>query len=379
MFKKFLIIILGFLLTACQGNPDQGQQKNNDSSLLYPLSAISSLKEDDSLKTSMDGLDFPSRIKADENEPYKRKDLENLDYGKTINFANMYIRIPKKSKVFSNMDTYYIDLPYSPSYSIYFTLEEFDPGKDLSLEEASKLIYKDLVTSERLISKFAKNDLSNLTSGYFITQKDHTRTTHLLIKAPDTIIYFRIVEDISLSHASSAIMSDLVMGIFRLDDDPLEVNKSFKSYADLISVFVSKEVHMGDINFKIPDNFLLDQKSENLMTFVHKEDGQVVSEIIGIIQKKDGRDIRSVFNDPYSKIVYPANLVTSSRLSYENSDFPYIRSRARLYHPSLSLDGDKLVIASDSSYISLFILGPLENVSQTNLMTTSIIRSIKKD
>lgn len=379
MIKNLLLAAILILLSSCGINT--GQEANPNTNLTYPLAKLG-LSVDTSLDRSSQGLDFPTEIMTKNDEAYRESELANLDYGRLIELSGLNIRIPSRCQVFSDRDTYYIDFPYSDSYSIYISLrdvKDMEILKESDINDATKILLNKRNPDEKLLSGVVNNKLSNVESAYFVSQGDKYQMTHFLIGTPGSMIHFTIYEDPSLSQASPYLMEDILMGAFRIDDDPIDIQKSFRPYDSYMDIFATKSIKLGKISSKIPENFLLDHSKENLNSFSVKKEGDMVSKIITIAFDKEDRDIMDVFNLDYRGLVYSENIVTGSKLEFgEKNGLSYVRSKARMYMPNFTLEGDKFVLEGEDSFITFFVLGPLSESNQTSLMTSSIIQSIEE-
>lgn len=381
MIKNLLLAAILILLSSCGINMGQEANTHPNTNLAYPLEKLG-LSVDTSLNRSSQGLDFPTEIKSKNDEAYRESELANLDYGRLIELSGLNIRIPSRCQVFSDGDTYYIDFPYSDSYSIYISLKEVKDMEILQesdIYDATKILLNKRNPDEKLLSEVVNNKLSNLESAYFVSQGDKYQMTHFLIGTPGSMIHFTIYEDPSLSQASPYLMEDILTGAFRIDDDPIDIQKSFRTYDSYMDIFATKSIKLGKISSKIPENFLLDHSKENLNSFSVKKEGDMVSKIITIAFDKEDRDIMDVFNLDYRGLVYSENIVTGSKLEFgEKNGLSYVRSKARMYMPNFTLEGDKFVLEGEDSFITFFVLGPLSESNQTSLMTSSIIQSIEE-
>lgn len=118
------------------------------------------------------------------------------------------------------------------------------------LVKACNVLYNKLPNTETILSLPVANCLTNVDSAYFICKKDDYKYTHLLVKAPGGLIQFTIKENSKLSNVSSDIMTDLLIGMYKTSDDPLEVSKDFTDYTNEINIFAVKAVDLGDVSIK---------------------------------------------------------------------------------------------------------------------------------
>ncbi|MCI7239595.1 MAG: hypothetical protein SOU08_01695 [Anaerococcus sp.] len=385
MIKNLLLAAILILLSSCGVNT--GQEANPNTNLTYPLAKLG-LSVDTSLDRSSQGLDFPTEIMSKNDEAYRESELANLDYGRLIELSGLNIRIPSRCQVFSDRDNYYIDFPYSDSYSIYICLrdvKDMEILQESDINDATKILLNKRNPEEKLLSGVVNNKLSNVESAYFVSQGDKYQMTHFLIGTPGSMIHFTIYEDPSLSQASPYLMEDILMGTFRIDDDPIDIQKSFASFDDYMDIFATKSIRVGDITCKIPQNFLLDNSTENVNSFSVKKEGDMISKIIAINFDKEDMDIEDldimdIFNLDYRGLVYSENIVSGSKLEFDKKDgLSYVRSKARMYMPNFTLDGDKFVVESKDYFITFFVIGPMAESNKTNLMSNSIIQSIEQN
>lgn len=384
MIKKLLILTISMFLIACDGDFKANNTTENETNLAYPFDKMTGFEEDKTLYLKSTAPFFYANIKTDPNSAYEKNELTNLDYNQELIFANMHIRIPERCKVFKSKsdDKYIIDFPYSSSYNIFLSFEEVTNAKILGQKDilkASKLSEKTVDSGESITSHSLRNKMTSVDSAYFVSEKGEQRLTHFFVKTPSSIIHFTITEDKTLSAKAKDIMSDMLVAMYKESDDPVEVTKDFTDYTDKINVFATKEVEMGKIKFKIPENFLLNQDKKGIKAYISKVDGEVVSELIIKVDEKDGRSLEEVSSLNSGDIIYPINIVTNG--VSEKGDInklSYIRNGARLYLPSFSLKGDKVVVETKDEFVTFFILGPLNDNDQTSIMTKSIISSIEK-
>lgn len=383
MIKKISLLFLAIFLLGCKGN----QQKNSPSqeektNANYPFCQIDGVKEDDSLYTRSNSFSLPSDIKTDQDKAYSKDELANLDYDKEILFSNIYIRLPKRSKIFTDGNKYYIDFPYSESYNIFISFDKIKNDEILKSKDilrAAEIFSKTINYEETRLCKPIRNKMTNIDSAYFVTDKKDRRITHLLVDSPNGIIHFAINENKKLSDKSKDIMSDLLIAMYKEADDPLEIGKDFTDYTKDINVFASKKIDLDDLKIRIPEDFKLSQDKNGIKAFISKKNGNVISEIIMKYDNKDEIKLEDTYDINSGSIIYPANIVTSDLASFGRiNKVSFMKGKARLYMPSYSLKGDKIVIDTDKGYLSLFVLGPINDNNQTNIMSTSIINSIEK-
>ncbi|WP_155811726.1 hypothetical protein [Anaerococcus tetradius] len=383
MIKKISLLFLAIFLLGCKGN----QQKNSPSqeektNTNYPFCQIDGVKEDDSLYTRSNSFSLPSDIKTDQDKAYSKDELANLDYDKEILFSNIYIRLPKRSKIFTDGNKYYIDFPYSESYNIFISFDKIKNDEILKSKDilrAAEIFSKTINYEETRLCKPIRNKMTNIDSAYFVTDKKDRRITHLLVDSPNGIIHFAINENKKLSDKSKDIMSDLLIAMYKEADDPLEIGKDFTDYTKDINVFASKKIDLDDLKIRIPEDFKLSQDKNGIKAFISKKNGNVISEIIMKYDNKDEIKLEDAYDINSGSIIYPANIVTSDLASFGRiNKVSFMKGKARLYMPSYSLKGDKIVIDTDKGYLSLFVLGPINDNNQTNIMSTSIINSIEK-
>lgn len=383
MIKKISLLFLAIFLLGCKGN----QQKNSPSqeektNTNYPFCQIDGVKEDDSLYTRSNSFSLPSDIKTDQDKAYSKDELANLDYDKEILFSNIYIRLPKRSKIFTDGNKYYIDFPYSESYNIFISFDKIKNDEILKSKDilrAAEIFSKTINYEETRLCKPIRNKMTNIDSAYFVTDKKDRRITHLLVDSPNGIIHFAINENKKLSDKSKDIMSDLLIAMYKEADDPLEIGKDFTDYTKDINVFASKKIDLDDLKIRIPEDFKLSQDKNGIKAFISKKNGNVISEIIMKYDNKDEIKLEDAYDINSGSIIYPANIVTSDLASFGRiNKVSFMKGKARLYMPSYSLKGDKIVIDTDKGYLSLFVLGPINDNNQANIMSTSIINSIEK-
>lgn len=383
MIKKISLLFLAIFLLGCKGN----QQKNSPSqeektNTNYPFCQIDGVKEDDSLYTRSNSFSLPSDIKTDQDKAYSKDELANLDYDKEILFSNIYIRLPKRSKIFTDGNKYYIDFPYSESYNIFISFDKIKNDEILKSKDilrAAEIFSKTINYEETRLCKPIRNKMTNIDSAYFVTDKKDRRITHLLVDSPNGIIHFAINENKKLSDKSKDIMSDLLIAMYKEADDPLEIGKDFTDYTKDINVFASKKIDLDDLKIRIPEDFKLSQDKNGIKAFISKKNGNVISEIIMKYDNKDEIKLEDAYDINSGSIIYPANIVTSDLASFGRiNKVSFMKGKARLYMPSYSLKGDKIVIDTDKGYLGLFVLGPINDNNQTNIMSTSIINSIEK-
>lgn len=383
MIKKISLLFLAIFLLGCKGN----QQKNSPSqeektNTNYPFCQIDGVKEDDSLYTRSNSFSLPSDIKTDQDKAYSKDELANLDYDKEILFSNIYIRLPKRSKIFTDGNKYYIDFPYSESYNIFISFDKIKNDEILKSKDilrAAEIFSKTINYEETRLCKPIRNKMTNIDSAYFVTDKKDRRITHLLVDSPNGIIHFAINENKKLSDKSKDIMSDLLIAMYKEADDPLEIGKDFTDYTKDINVFASKKIVLDDLKIRIPEDFKLSQDKNGIKAFISKKNGNVISEIIMKYDNKDEIKLEDAYDINSGSIIYPANIVTSDLANFGRiNNVSFMKGKARLYMPSYSLKGDKIVIDTDKGYLSLFVLGPINDNNQTNIMSTSIINSIEK-
>lgn len=384
MIKKLLILTISMFLIACDSGFKDDNTMGNETNLAYPFDKMTGFEEDKTLYLKSTAPLFYSNINTESDSAYDKDELANLDYNQDLLFSNMYIRIPQRCKVFrsKSSDKYIIDFPYSSSYNIFISFEEVTNPKILDQEDildAAKLSEKTVDSGESIISHSLRNKMTNVDSAYFISEKGEQRLTHFFVKTPSSIIHFTITEDKSLSLKSKDIMSDILIAMYKESDDPMEISKDFTDYTDKINVFATKDVEMGKIKFKIPDNFLLSQDKNGIKAYISKIDGEVVSEIIIKTDDKNGRKLEDIASLNSGDIIYPINIVTNGPSDKgEINKVSYIRNGARLYSSSFSLKGDKVVMETKDEFVTFFILGPLNDNDQTSIMAKSIISSIEK-
>lgn len=359
--KKLLKIIL-VLLIFVPGCTREGQVDK----YTYTLERLDNFKEDDSLYTNSRLIDYPSSVDKDA-KTYEKKDLANLDYNKEIRFRDIYFRIPNKCKIFKKDQTYYIDFPINETYNILISFESIENNKDL-ISLSNKLIEE---SDKRLISKPVTNKLDRLESAYYITEDGSYTYTHFFIKSENSTIHFTIKEN-SFKNAPH-IMADMLMTAYTSGEDPIEVTKSFGDYKDALSIFASRDVEMGSIRLKIPENFYLNQDIEDFKSFVAKKDTEVIGEIIMKEDQASG-SIYKALGQNTGQVIYPTRIVNMGKVSLKDN---VLKSDVRLYMKENTLTGKKFVIRKNNSYLIIIVVGPLENQSLVKSMAESINCSIK--
>lgn len=377
MKNKITILLLSILLVGCQNNTTKTKENigQNDKSAQQ---SIKKENEDENLLTRSSYLSIPSNIKSPSDGPYLKDELKNLDYNKEFLFENLNLRLPARAKIKKDESIYKIILPKSKEYDIDISFKDIENNKILQeddLLKACDLLIKSL--DEELVSKPLINPLSNIDSAYFLTKKGDISFTHILIKAPNKKIHFVIREDLGLSRVSNDLMTDFLAGIYRTSDDPLEISKNFTDYSKEIPIYATNKIDLEDLSINIPDGFSLSQDNKGIKAYISKKDGTIVSEIIIKAQEKEDHEIEDVFNKNSGSLIYPANIINQGILEKSSvRNHPYLKSKAKLYMPAYTLKGNKIVIEGESTYVSIFVLGPLVDKNQTDKMTESIINSI---
>lgn len=355
------LCILALLLTGCA-------KENKILEENYPLSQLDSFTYDESLYTGERLLDYPSTVDKNATS-YQKSDLENLDYNKEVRFRDIYFRIPDKCAIFKKDDEYFIDFPLDLSYNILISFRSNDSDKDL-IELSQEIINKNDL-GKYLRSRPVANKLDGLDSAYFITNKDSYTYTHFFIRSENSTIFFTIKSD--SYRTGSNIMADMLMTAYTQGEDTTEVNKSFLDYKDSLSIYATRDVEMSDLSIKIPENFYLNQDSENFKSFVAKKDNEVISEIIMKEDKVQG-SIYKALGLNTGEIIYPTTILNMGKVSYMDN---LIECDVRLYMKENTLTGRKFVINKKDSYITIIVVGPLSNQSLVKSMADSIRDSIK--
>lgn len=361
MKKHIKIILLILILTGCA-------KENNNLENTFPLSKLDNFSYDESLYTGERLIDYTST--ADKNlKAYTKIDLDNLDYNKEVRFKDVFFRIPEKCAIFKKDETYFIDFPLEESYNILISFKEVDSQKDLV--ELSNEIIHDEDLAKNLISKPVVNKLDNLKSAYFITSDDGYTYTHFFIKSENSTVYFIIKSD--SYKTGSNIMADMLMTAYCQGDDVIEVNKSFLDYKDSLSIYATRDVEMADLSIKIPENFYLNQDTENFKSFLAKKDNEVIGEIIMKNDKIDG-SIYKAAGQNSGDIIYPTRIVNMGKVSYMDN---LLESDVRLYMKENTLTGKKFIIKRKDSYLTIIVVGPLSNQSLVKSMADSIRDSME--
>lgn len=378
--KILTILILSVLLTGCQNNtPKTKENIGQKEEIAYQRETNN--KNQRNIETRSSSLSLPSNIQTKGNETYSLKELENLDYSKEFFFENVYIRIPSRAKVNKNDKTYKIELPKSDKYNLDISFRKIENDeilKEDDLIKSCEMLTATLGSKEQVISKITSNPMSNIKSAYFISKQNDYYLVHFLVETPTSKIHFTIKEDRNLSKVADDLMADILAGIYTTNDDPLEVGKDFTDYTDAVDIYAGNKVELDSFSLNIPDNFILNQDENEMKAYVSKKNGTIVSEIIVKVQDKDDKKLNDVFDENSGSIIYPANIINKGLVETGTvRNFPYLKSGANLYMPAYSLKGDKIIIEGEDKFISIFILGPITNIAQTKIMSTSIINSIK--
>ena len=360
--KKYIkICLLILILTGCAK-----ENKNLENS--YPLSKLDDFSYDESLYTGQRLIDYPSSVDKNSSS-YRKKDLDNLDYNKEVRFKDIFFRIPEKCAIFQKDDTYFIDFPLEESYNILISFKAYDSNEKL-IELCRDIIKKDNL-SKNIVSNPVINKLDNLDSAYFITADDSNSYTHFFIKSENSTIYFQIKSDSAKTGAN--IMADMLMTAYTQGDDSFEVNKSFLDYKENLSIYATRDVSMGGISIKIPENFYLNQDMDNFKSFIAKKDNEVIGEIIMKEDKLDG-SIYKALGENSGDVIYPTKIINMGKVSFADD---ILEADVRLYMKENTLTGKKFVIKRENSYLTIIVVGPLSNQSLVKSMADSIRDSIR--
>ena len=78
------------------------------------------------------------------------------------------------------------------------------------------------------------------------------------------------------------------------------------------------------------------------------------------------------------QVIYPANIVTNDLVKKDKLEgYPYMRAGSNFYLPLYSLRGEKIVIETKESFLTVYVLGPVVDNNQSRIMSTAILNSIK--
>ena len=163
------------------------------------------------------------------------------------------------------------------------------------------------------------------------------------------------------------------MTAYTQGDDSFEVNKSFLDYKYFLSIYATRDVSMGGISIKIPENFYLNQDMDNFKSFIAKKDNEVIGEIIMKEDKLDG-SIYKALGENSGDVIYPTKIINMGKVSFADD---ILEADVRLYMKENTLTGKKFVIKKEKSYLTIIVVGPLENQSLVKSMADSIRDSIR--
>lgn len=407
--KRLLLILSIIFLVSCTGkNMDKSNISNNSnkgevssqsstslsnegeqkkSRLEYSYDYMESFKRDKSLCVDRMLGEYPSDLKSKEDEPYKKEELKNLDYNKNLSLSMYNIRIPKKTLIFSNDNSFIIDFPKSDDYEISIKIEKlFEDGKLSEKELKEKLIeYSSKKTMEKAkdgknISQAVVNLYSDYkNAAYSIIEDNKFSYTNIFMATPTNIVNFEIIENKEKSDASPYIMADLLSTSYPEGEDVSIVNKSFKNYEDKINLYATKKNDMGNFSFKIPSDMENTQKADQLTVFEKQVSGKTINQVlVSKIKKEDKMTLKDAFNLSQGTVIPPSYITSMGKVLEEKvNNKTFLKSKVRIYTEQFSLEGEKIVFEESDYFVSMILTGPLKNTSKTELLNDNIINSME--
>lgn len=421
--KKFLIVLLSFIISSCSfiDNKDnqttqneslstdisteESTEKNIESSeeklslkdeknikYSYDLDEISTYKRDESLSVNRMLFTYPSEVVAKLSNPYTVDDFRNLDYSKDLYYEFLNFRIPQRAQVFSNdKGLFAIDFPQTDAYNIkiYFNKIYKDKypkeKKDEDLLLTSAKSFMDVVEKkgdEKIIQKPYEIFDLQMDAYYAISQDEKYTHTYVFIGSPNNIVFFEIVEEKAKSQVSKYLMADLLSTMYIESEDPINVKKSFDSYTDDMDLFATDKVDFEDFSVNLPKNMKKVQDDKNFKTFAAELKGDALSSVLIIKSpKKDKKDqdldLDTIFNLTSGSSFPPAHIISMGQIKEEKiKDKNSLTSDIRIYMDNLTSEGVKTCIETDDGFVTIIVTGPLANSNETKLLNKNILSSL---
>lgn len=327
---------------------------------------------------------YPSKINSKKSSPYSLEDLKNLDYGKDIRFSLQNFKIPNKAEIFSNdLGEYVIDFPKSDEYNISIKFKNLFK-EDKNKEKADSIDIIDLTNKEieknkkLTVKQKALAIYSNYkNAAYAIAEDDSYRHTYLLVESPANVIFFDFIEEKEKSNLSSYIMADILSTMYIDSEDPMFVVKDFRNWKDKLNLYATERIKLDGISIQIPNNMKILQENESLKVFIDQHEDNVVSEVIFTTFDKGDDSLEGGFDKISGSNIPPAYIVPIGQTKTEDiKNLKTISSKARLYTESYTLEGYKTTIETKDKFISILVLGPLENNNEIGLLNKNILDTL---
>lgn len=364
------------------------KSKNTEEKIEYRSAANPKLKEDESLFVNKMLVEYPAKLESSDSAPYSKEDFKNLDYSKDVSFCMENFRIPSKAKIYVDQkENYLIDFPKSGDYifhinfSSLFNKEDLEKNfdklslKDIANYKTAKMVEKDKL---KLIQKplSIKSDYKD--AFYSIVEDDLFRHTYLFVNAPNDIIFFDFVEEKEKSNFTPFVMADLLSTMYIDSEDPMFVKKSFKDYKDYLNLYTTEKVDIDQISLQIPNTMKKLQANNAINVYIDEKKDDIVTEIIFTSFDKKSDDLETAFDKISGENIPPAYIVGMGESKQKKiKDLETISSKARIYTESYSLEGYKTTVETENKFITIMVLGPLENINQTSLLNNNILNTLE--
>ena len=404
--KKFIYIFICLsLFVSCNNKKDSPKdnpsrevssssiKKAKKDVLEYPLDKVQGFSPDDSLyKNRMLG-DFPENLKTASNKPYSFLELKNLDYNKNIYLSFMNIRIPDRAKIFKKDDIYYINFPTSKKYDISISLNKMYKDSEFSQQEISEKLFE--VASDFTKKSAGENENLNISQDVFrvsssykdacisIIEDNKNTYTHLFLATPNNILHFVFTEDKEKSSMTSFIIADMLASAYADSQDNPIIGKDFTDYEKDVDFYADENISIDNFSFKISSSLKEVQKSDGLKVYTNEKDGNIINQlIIKQIKKDDKNQVLSIdqaFDMVSGDKIPPVYLVGLGKIDKDIvDDFVIYEQKIRMYSEQTSLEGYKIMVENENSFLCMIITGPLENPPKTLLLKDNIVNSLNK-
>lgn len=401
--KKFLIFLFILIFSSCTKN--EGKINSNNTSikdnkissssnenkkekrLVYKHDNMEGFVRDNSIVIDRMLGDYPNDVSSDPKDPYRKDELENLDYDKNISLSAFNIRIPKRCMVFSKDGEYVIDFPKNDQYDIEINVKKlFEDGekpeaeiKDELYTIADKETYNSSIKNANVVQKpiLLESDYKKIS--YSIIEDSKFSYTNIFMATPTNILKFQIVEDKEKSSSSPYIMADLLSTTYPESEDVDMVAKSFKNFEKNIDLYATEKVDMGEFSLNLPANMKNVQDSESLTLYESQVSGKTVNQVlISKIKKDKDLDLAKSFALSQGSKIPPAFISPMGEVKEEMvHDKLFMRSKVRIYTEQFTKEGEKIAFETENYYVNIILTGPLKNTNKTRLLNDNIINSLK--
>ena len=364
--------------------------KENEKEIVlnYPLDENKKYEKYDKLYVNRMLDKVASNLDSSKKSAYSKKDFLNIDLNKDVYFKMLNFRTPQRSQIFTeDKKKFYIDFPKTDKYNLSISFEALLDEKN-SKENDKNLDFDSLVDKycEKIVEENnleiktgpIKNYSAYKNSTYFMATDEKNLHTLLFVESPNNIIFFDFVEDISKDYLLGDLMADMLATAYPDSEDSPIITKNFKNMEKDMETYSTKKTSISDTSMNLPENLSQVQDDKNLKVYEAKKSGNIFEKVILTSESKKEKNIGEIFNKNSGSYFEPTYLVNIGELSNKKTNnLSSLSSDVKYYSENACLFGNKITLETNDSYITIIVLGPLENSNLTDLIFKNILSSIK--